>query len=214
VRQTHKRPQRELSGTHLSTEANKERAAYEREQYSKRKTAGAQESTESRICLVPRKTSEIGRYTPQHNNPSLIAASSSSGSGADQIAMTMIRDIHTFVAQQTENKNWADTVPEVRMKGKYVNAEIPTAKGEGVGRGYWPTSLKKDRIKLPEFEARLQKVKGKAAGEELTGAAYKTYMGASRVMGCLEIVSKPGQGIHNQLHMQSRVDLFYKCQIQ
>ena len=174
---------------------------------------------EDRLSVAGGTDTKITVHKAEHIESSVVAAGSSSASGQVhdlQLARVfeMTSEMYGDFSERTKNKNWAQTVPEVRMKGTYVNVEIPTAKGEGVGRTNWPVSLKKDRIELPEFQARLQKIKGKAAGSELTGAAYKTYLGASRVMGCLEIVSKPGQGIHNQLHMQSRVDLFYKCQIQ
>ena len=116
-----------------------------------------------------------------------VSGASSSASGMFMNPVQMLSDIHTFITDKQDTTKWLKTIPNVAVKESYANLDAPKAKGEGVGRAFWPKVIHKDCVELPAFQEYLDNHMAKN-----DASVGKIMLGTGRALGALEVTCKDG----------------------
>ena len=84
--------------------------------------------------------------------------------------------------EEETTKNWKQSIPSVKLKQSWIEAEMPMMKREGsVKRASTPKLFKSDKVSLNSFKMYLNNSQKGSSNIEII------YLGACRVMGALEV---------------------------
>ena len=125
---------------------------------------------------------------------------------APQNPMAMLSFVHDVMQEKRREeislKNWKDAIPKVQVKKAYIDATWDKFHSSADAKAYWPADFQKDAIDLVEFRKWLEELRKGPANSQ------KMLLGASRIMGSIEIVAGTGEPVTPMSDVKTLMGLY------